>query len=181
MSKTRVLAEPPLIERERELQELDFFLNFAVKGKGKTIFVSGEVGSGKTRLVTEFLNGAKKQGAIRVLRGCISNAAVPYFPFFEACARFQQFMVYFKVYKALSSKGFREPFKIGFHIMDGGFDKQDLTFLHGGIELKRSLHAFNLDLPSHNLALWRHKDNKVTALGNTAACKPVSFVDILGC
>lgn len=67
MSKTRVLAEPPLIERERELQELDFFLNFAVKGKGKTIFVSGEVGSGKTRLVTEFLNGAKKTGCYQSL------------------------------------------------------------------------------------------------------------------
>ena len=82
--KSDVLVEPVLVGRERELEELESFLNMAVGGKGKTVFISGEAGCGKTRLVTEFLNKTKKQG-ITILTGwCLSNAAVPYFPFFEA-------------------------------------------------------------------------------------------------
>lgn len=82
--KTGVLAEPVLVGRERELEELQRCLDSAVEGKGTTVFVSGEAGSGKTRLTTEFLNMVKKRG-ITVLAGwCLSNAAVPYFPFFEA-------------------------------------------------------------------------------------------------
>jgi KaiC/GvpD/RAD55 family RecA-like ATPase/tetratricopeptide (TPR) repeat protein len=84
MLKTGVLAEPVLVGRERELEALESFLNLAVEGKGKTVFISGEAGSGKTRLVTEFLNMAKKQGVTILTGWCLSNAAVPYFPFFEA-------------------------------------------------------------------------------------------------
>ena len=84
MSKTGVLAEPLFVGREKELKELDSLLSSAVEGKGKTVFISGEAGSGKTRLVTEFLKRAKRQ-RVTVLSGwCLSNAAVPYFPFFEA-------------------------------------------------------------------------------------------------
>jgi len=85
---TNVLAEPILVGREHELEELQALLNSAVAGKGTTVFVSGEAGTGKTRLVTEFLNQARKQ-AVTVLTGwCLSNAAVPYFPFFEAFSRY---------------------------------------------------------------------------------------------
>jgi tetratricopeptide (TPR) repeat protein len=84
MSKSGILSEPVLVGREKELAELQSCLDLAVKGKGRVIFVEGEAGTGKTRLVTEFLNWAKKQ-AVTVLSGwCLSNAAVPYFPFFEA-------------------------------------------------------------------------------------------------
>ena len=89
MPTTRALAEPSLVGREEELEQLDSLLNCAVEEKGKTVFVSGEAGSGKTRLVTEFLNRAKRQGVITLTGWCLSNAAVPYFPFFEA------FKVYF--------------------------------------------------------------------------------------
>jgi predicted ATPase len=51
-----VLGEPVLVGRERELEALDSFLNSAVEGKGKTVFISGETGSGKTRLTREFLD-----------------------------------------------------------------------------------------------------------------------------
>jgi tetratricopeptide (TPR) repeat protein/KaiC/GvpD/RAD55 family RecA-like ATPase len=82
--KAGVLAEPVLVGRERELEELESFLNSTVEGKGKTIFVSGEAGSGKTRLTREFLNAARKRG-IAVMSGwCLSDAAAPYFPFVEA-------------------------------------------------------------------------------------------------
>jgi KaiC/GvpD/RAD55 family RecA-like ATPase/tetratricopeptide (TPR) repeat protein len=82
--KTGVLAEPVLVGREDELGELQELLNSATKGKGSTIFISGEAGAGKTRLTTEFLNKAKKQGITTLTGWCLSNAAVPYFPFFEA-------------------------------------------------------------------------------------------------
>jgi tetratricopeptide (TPR) repeat protein len=81
---TIVLAEPTLVGRERELKELQQFLDGAIDGKGGTIFISGEAGSGKTRLTTEFLNLAKKQGVTILSGWCLSNAAVPYFPFVEA-------------------------------------------------------------------------------------------------
>ena len=82
--KSDVLAEPVLVGRERELEELESFLNSAAEGKGKTVFISGEAGSGKTRLTREFLNAAKKKGVAVMAGWCLSDAAVPYFPFVEA-------------------------------------------------------------------------------------------------
>jgi tetratricopeptide (TPR) repeat protein len=82
--KHRILPEPFLVGRERELKELQRCLEFAAKGKGTTVFISGEAGSGKTRLINEFLKITKRR-EITILSGwCLSNAALPYFPFIEA-------------------------------------------------------------------------------------------------
>lgn len=97
--QSKVLAEPAFVGREQELAELEHYLNLAAQGKGTTIFVSGEAGSGKTRLTTEFLNRAKKQGVITLTGWCLSNAAVPYFPFFEA------FNAYFTGEKKAETEG----------------------------------------------------------------------------
>ena len=79
-----ILAEPILVGREKELSELHRYLYSSIEGKGTVVFVSGEAGSGKTRLICEFLDQARNQG-ITVLTGwCLSNATVPYFPFIEA-------------------------------------------------------------------------------------------------
>jgi len=81
---TSIHAEPAFIGRELELKELKQYLDSVVQGKGTTVFISGEAGSGKTRLTNEFLKYARRK-AVTVLSGwCLSNAAVPYFPFFEA-------------------------------------------------------------------------------------------------
>ena len=83
--KSGVLAEPPLVGREREFEELQSCLDSAIGEKGNTVFVSGEAGSGKTRLIHEFLEAAKQKKEIVILSGrCLSNAAVPYLPFIEA-------------------------------------------------------------------------------------------------
>jgi len=82
--KTGVLAEPVLVGREKELQELRSLLNAAGEGNGKTVFVSGEAGSGKTRIAHEFLNIARKQGVAVMAGFCLSDVAAPYFPFIEA-------------------------------------------------------------------------------------------------
>ena len=70
--------------RESELKELESFLKSAADGKGKTVFISGEAGSGKSRLAREFLNLAKQKGVGVMTGWCLSDAAVPYFPFVEA-------------------------------------------------------------------------------------------------
>ena len=78
------LVEPVLVGREYEFSELQRDLDFAFEGKGKTIFISGQAGSGKTRLVTEFSNVVKKKGVVVLAGWCLSNVSVPYFPFLEA-------------------------------------------------------------------------------------------------
>jgi predicted ATPase len=88
MSKPSILAEPVLVGREKELEKLQEFLSSTISGKGKTVFVSGEAGSGKTRLIKEFLTLVKDQGLAVLTGWCLSNAAVPYFPFFEAFEHF---------------------------------------------------------------------------------------------
>lgn len=78
------MPEPVLVGRKHELEELQSFLDLAIKGQGNTVFISGEAGAGKTRLLTEFLSMAKKR-EVTVLTGwCLSDAVVPYFPFVEA-------------------------------------------------------------------------------------------------
>ncbi len=92
-----VLAEPTIVGRDNELEELMGYLNSALHGKGTTVFISGEAGSGKTKLSHEFLNRAKKLG-VTVLSGwCLGNAAIPYFPFFEA------FSAYFECAPSIES------------------------------------------------------------------------------
>jgi predicted ATPase len=82
--KIQILADPVLVGRERELEELQSFLNSAIEGKGKTVLVSGEAGSGKTRIAHEFLNSARKKGVAVMAGWCLSDTAAPYFPFIEA-------------------------------------------------------------------------------------------------
>lgn len=79
-----ILSEPAFVGREIELQQLEQLLESAIEGKGKTVFVSGEAGSGKTRIAREFLNTAKRRGAAVMAGWCLSDAQVPFFPFIEA-------------------------------------------------------------------------------------------------
>ena len=78
------MAEPTFIGRQQELAQLIHCLDSAGKGKGTTVFISGEAGSGKTRLVHEFLNTISKREMTILFGWCLSNTAVPYFPFIEA-------------------------------------------------------------------------------------------------
>ena len=83
--KSGILAEPVLVGRENELKELQQILESVLQSEGITVLVSGEAGTGKTRLLNEFINHAKNRNDVTILRGwCQSNAANPYFPFIEA-------------------------------------------------------------------------------------------------
>jgi tetratricopeptide (TPR) repeat protein len=85
----KTLPEPLLVGREKELGDLQRHLDLVFEGKGTTIFISGEAGSGKTRLSKEFLEAAKAKNVITLTGWCLSNAAVPYFPFIEAFNSFE--------------------------------------------------------------------------------------------
>jgi tetratricopeptide (TPR) repeat protein len=80
-----VLAEPALIGRKQEFEKLMQSFASVLDGKGTTVFISGEAGSGKTKLVQEFLSFARKKNNLILLSGwCFGEAAVPFFPFIEA-------------------------------------------------------------------------------------------------
>jgi len=83
-----ILPEPLLAGREKELLQLQRHLESATQGKGATVLISGEAGNGKTRLASEFLRVARKRGANILSGWCLSNVAVPYFPFLEALESF---------------------------------------------------------------------------------------------
>lgn len=82
--KPPILAEPAFVGREAEFLQLERLLDSVCSGRGATVFVFGEAGSGKTRFVKEFLKTARRK-AVTVMTGfCISKTATPYFPFIEA-------------------------------------------------------------------------------------------------
>ncbi len=82
--ETETLTEPAFVGRESEITELEAILESAIKGNAKTVFVSGEAGTGKTRFLNEFLTAAKKKNIALLAGWCLSNAAMPYFPFIQA-------------------------------------------------------------------------------------------------
>jgi predicted ATPase len=73
-----------MVGREDELRELKTYLDSAVKGQGSTIFLSGEAGIGKTRLVEELKQIAQSQG-FQILSGnCMYESLTPFMPIMEA-------------------------------------------------------------------------------------------------
>jgi adenylate cyclase len=75
------------VARERELAQLDGFLKQALNAQGLVCFVTGEAGSGKTALVTEFARRAQDQHKDLVVAVGQSDAQTgvgdPYLPFRE--------------------------------------------------------------------------------------------------
>jgi predicted ATPase/DNA-binding SARP family transcriptional activator len=81
-------AETPIfVARESELAQLDQYLQQALDGQGKVVFVTGEAGSGKTALIQEFARRALDSHADLVVATGHCNAHTgigdPYLPFRE--------------------------------------------------------------------------------------------------
>ncbi|MGD0496749.1 MAG: BREX system ATP-binding domain-containing protein [Candidatus Bathyarchaeia archaeon] len=127
--KQAILSEPVLVGRERELEELQRCFDSAVRGEGTTVFISGEAGSGKTRLTREFLNAAKKKGIAVMAGWCLSDAAVPYFPFIEAFNTYSA-----SVIEEEESVSFQQPgARIGLgEVAQIGSENQDISTLLTG-------------------------------------------------
>lgn len=82
---------PAFVAREGELAHLHTFLERALAGQGQLCFVTGEAGSGKTALVTEFVRRAQVAHAdlLVAFGNCNTQSGVgdPYLPFREVLNR----------------------------------------------------------------------------------------------
>lgn len=73
-----------MVGRDKELGQLQTYLDEAKKGNGRTVFVSGEAGIGKSRMVDEVEQLARSKG-FQVLTGySLGEALTPYMPFLDA-------------------------------------------------------------------------------------------------
>ena len=79
------VAEPPLIGRERDLARLREGLDGAMAGRGSLIVLIGEVGVGKSRLVSELTAVAtQRQGRALVGRCYETERILPFAPWVDA-------------------------------------------------------------------------------------------------
>jgi predicted ATPase/tRNA A-37 threonylcarbamoyl transferase component Bud32 len=72
-----------LVDREDELATLKGCLDGVLRGEGSLVFVAGEAGIGKTRLVMELKGYAKLRGALFLVGNCYKEGAVPYKPWVQ--------------------------------------------------------------------------------------------------
>jgi DNA-binding SARP family transcriptional activator len=81
------VEHPVFVARERELAQLEGYLEAALAGQGKVVFVTGDAGSGKTALIQEFTRRAQEAHADLVVASGNCNAYTgigdPYLPFRE--------------------------------------------------------------------------------------------------
>jgi ATP/maltotriose-dependent transcriptional regulator MalT len=85
MTGNRALA-PSMIGRRDQLRELESYLQGAHSGAGQVVFLGGEAGVGKTRLIREFAAAARAWGGAAILEGRSydEDPAMPYGPFVDA-------------------------------------------------------------------------------------------------
>jgi len=78
---------PAFVARERELAQLDGYLDAALTGQGQVVFITGEAGSGKTALVQEYIQRAQETDTelLAVIGNCNAHVGMgdPYLPFRE--------------------------------------------------------------------------------------------------
>lgn len=87
MPDRRQPARLPFVGRQHEMASLQAAWRHAAGGRGTLLFVGGEAGIGKSRLISEFASDVAAQGG-RVLIGETSNPqAYPYEPIVDALRR----------------------------------------------------------------------------------------------
>ncbi len=64
LARMTEFTESPFVDREEELARLAELFTYTRSGKGQIVFLTGEGGIGKTRLVNELGSRCSKQGAI---------------------------------------------------------------------------------------------------------------------
>src|SRR5690242_3375306 len=84
------MPETVFVGRERELKRLDDFLSRALLGHGQVAFVTGEAGSGKTALISAFIDRARQahEDLLVAMGNCNAQSGIgdPYLPFREVLA-----------------------------------------------------------------------------------------------
>ncbi len=79
-------VSPVFVGRAGELAALNEALDGAASAEPQALLLGGEAGVGKTRLVEEFADAARRQGAVVALGGCVEIGAdgLPFAPFSTA-------------------------------------------------------------------------------------------------
>ncbi|MBA3044393.1 AAA family ATPase, partial [archaeon] len=84
------------IDRCHEIAELKSYLDDAIKGEGRTVFISGEAGVGKTRLINELQDYASSKN-IRCLNAeCVPQGSKPYMLFVNAFKEVAEHLIHIK-------------------------------------------------------------------------------------
>jgi predicted ATPase len=84
MKMTTINIQIPMIDRKTEFADLKSHLNNATKGQGNLLFIEGEAGIGKTRLLDELKSYARSQGINILQGGSMYESLTPYMPFVDA-------------------------------------------------------------------------------------------------
>ena len=75
--------QPPFVGRRDDLAVLEEAWAAVVAGAGRAVFVGGEPGAGKSRLVVEAARVLYNQQAVILLGSCVAELGAPYEPFNE--------------------------------------------------------------------------------------------------
>src|SRR5688500_12179778 len=75
----------PLVARRAEMRALDEALRRARSGEAGAVLLSGDAGVGKSRLLAEIVEQARRAGDVVLLGRCLdaAEATLPYLPFAE--------------------------------------------------------------------------------------------------
>ena len=76
-------ASLPIVDRVGEIDRLRVALDAAALGEGSLLFVSGEAGIGKTRLVEELVSEARLRGFAAGMGTALPESVAPYHPWHE--------------------------------------------------------------------------------------------------
>ncbi|MEM4307969.1 MAG: DUF2791 family P-loop domain-containing protein [Thermoplasmata archaeon] len=71
---------PVLVGREKEIAVLKKAMEDCKAGRGCTILINGDIGTGKTRLADEFSEICEKEGFVVLSSICFGNSQPPYLP-----------------------------------------------------------------------------------------------------
>lgn len=80
--------DAPFVGRENELKLLEEFYDAILENRGSFVLIEGETGIGKTRLVEQFLDGAKSRGAMAISCHGYHKEISPYRLFSEMLRNF---------------------------------------------------------------------------------------------
>ncbi|MGR0221310.1 ATP-binding protein [Agromyces sp. ZXT2-6] len=78
-----ISGQPPFVARQDEVAAIETAWADVVGGAGRAVFVSGEPGSGKSRLVSEVCTRLHADGAAVLFGSCIQELGAPFEPFDE--------------------------------------------------------------------------------------------------